>query len=112
MLRSISLKTFAATEKLLELKTVDLLTTAAEAPPERGFDYPALKNVGKISAALDLVRVSGAHALKLDESSWNYLKDRIQAMRWAFYHPAFVEVTDDVVNAATIDPNAPTETAA
>ncbi len=28
-------------------------------------------------------------------------------MKWAFYHPAFIEITDDVNNAASVDPNAP-----
>jgi vacuolar-type H+-ATPase subunit F/Vma7 len=104
MLRSIPLKPFGVVSDK-EITTLYLLQTIIEAPKDGGFDYQSLSKTGKIAAALESAKDSGADSVKLDEALWQYLKERTAAMKWAFYHPAFIEIADDVNNAASVDPN-------
>ncbi len=107
MLRSIPLKVFPAVhDKSPELQTLDILQSTLEAPRPGGIDVATMRQTAKLLDAIEVVRACGSNVLKLDEILWQFLKDRIETNVWAFYHRAFLEVTDDVITAASVDPNA------
>jgi hypothetical protein len=108
MLREIPIKKFPAlTAETAPLDSADLFAGILQAPRKEGVDIASMRQILKILDALEAVKKSQATILLLDEAAWNFLRARVEENLWAFYHRAFIEVTDDIISAAAVNPNAP-----
>lgn len=87
----------------MPITTADLIAAILNAPQPHGINIDGMRKTGIILNALETAKDNDA--VLLDEAHWSYLNAAICDHSWSFYSPAFIEVTDDVVNAKKIDPN-------
>jgi hypothetical protein len=106
MLRKIALKTFAPIVGVEgDVTSAALLETVVASRQKSGETLVSMRAAVKVLDALEAAKASGAAELFLDESSWQFLKGRVESMTWAFAHRVFIEFSDDVLNAVKFDPN-------
>ncbi len=94
------------TGALVPLTWVFLIRQVLTAPRRGGIQVEEMRRVSKVLDALDVAENSRADRLILDDASWTYLRDAVNAHSWGAYLPSLIQFADDVAGADGFDPNA------